>query len=358
MNKLSAKHFLLFILGVTFISYKTYTSLFIELGGRDTWICFILSFIIFALFVLFISSSIDSRTPCDINHIFIVGLPKFIGNVLLFLFSIGLFISALEATAVEVNVLKISFFNETPAWYIMFFFLLPSIFLLNKKFEALLNFIIISVSFIILNSFIFTLIIEKYKNIDYILPVLGPGLTPSFFYCSIIILGSLSAFSIALPYIKYITKPSKIKKHTFIAILIIGGICLYSTIGLISTFGPLRAANIFYPEHIQGQRVQIGGFLDFGELFFLFQTVIGFFVKYIISSYGIFIIYEKYIKNKKYVILFYSIIVFILSNFIGCNNYVLFKLLDYYQVINIILFIIIPLIAIITFNMKIKNKQT
>ena len=356
MNKLSAKHFLLFVLGVTFISYKTYTSLFIELGGRDTWLCFILAFIIFISFVAFITSSIDYRTPCDLNYVFTTGLSKSIGNIFLFLFSIGLFLSALEATSVEVNAMKVAFFNETPTWYIMFFFLLPSVFLLNKKFETLLNFIIISVAFIIANSFIFMLIVEKYKNIDYILPVLGPGLTPSFFYCAIIILGSLSSFAITLPYIKYITSHSKIKKHTLIAIIIIGAICLYSTIGLISTFGPLRAANIFYPEHTQGQRVQISGFLDFGELFFLFQTVIGFFIKYIISSYGLFIIYEKYISNKKYAIIFYTLIVFILSNFIGCSNFILFTLLDYYQIINLVVFIIIPFISILAFNFRLKKK--
>ncbi len=358
MNKLSAKHFLLFILGVTFISYKTYTSLFIELGGRDTWICFILSFIIFVFFALFIVRSIDYRSPCDINYVFTNSFPKPIGNILLFLFSLGLFLSALEATSVEVNAMKVSFFHNTPTWYIMFFFLLPSIFLLDKKFGSLLNFVIISVTFIIINSFIFTLIIEKYKDIDYILPVLGPGLTKSFFYCILMILGSLSSFAITLPYIKYITKNSKIKKHTLIALMIIAAICIYSTIGLISTFGPLRAANIFYPEHIQGQRVQISGFLDFGELFFLFQTVIGLFIKYIISSYALFIIYEKHITNKKYAIIFYTLLIFILSNFIGSSNFVLFMLLDYYQIINLILFIIIPLITVFTFNIRNKKINT
>lgn len=34
MNKLSAKHFILFVFGVTYISFKTYPSLFIKEGGR------------------------------------------------------------------------------------------------------------------------------------------------------------------------------------------------------------------------------------------------------------------------------------------------------------------------------------
>ena len=38
MNKISVKHFIIFIFGVTYISLKTYPSLFIAQGGRDTWL--------------------------------------------------------------------------------------------------------------------------------------------------------------------------------------------------------------------------------------------------------------------------------------------------------------------------------
>lgn len=357
MNKLSAKHFVLFIFGVTCISYKTYTSIFIDLGGRDTWICLIAAFLLFLAFAMYLTHIIDSRNPCDINYIFTTGLSKPIGNVFIMLFALGLFLASLEAAAVEVNIMKTNFFTESPIWYIMLFFLLPSIFLLGKKIETLLIFIIVSIASLVFNSLLLSLIVEKYKNVEYLLPVLGPGLKPSLFYCILLIIGSFSAFVIVLPYIKYVTRNSKLKKHNFISLALIGIFMLYTTIGLISTFGPLRASNIFYPEYIQAQRVQIGGFISFGELFFLFQTIIGFFIKYLLCSYGIYIIYEKYIHNKKVFITVYTLLVFVLASFIGSNNYILFRLLNYYQVINLVLFVAVPLIAAIGFNIRAKKAK-
>ena len=53
MNKISAKHFILFIFSVTYISLKTYPSLFIKEGGRDTWLYTLIIYLIF-LFYYFI----------------------------------------------------------------------------------------------------------------------------------------------------------------------------------------------------------------------------------------------------------------------------------------------------------------
>ena len=36
---------------------------------------------------------------------------------------------------------------------------------------------------------------------------------------------------------------------------------IYSIIGIISCFGPSRAANLFYPEYTMSQRIQLGGFI-------------------------------------------------------------------------------------------------
>ena len=38
MNKISAKHFILFIFSVTYISLKTYPSLFIKEGEGEYWL--------------------------------------------------------------------------------------------------------------------------------------------------------------------------------------------------------------------------------------------------------------------------------------------------------------------------------
>lgn len=353
MGKLSAKHFLLFILGVTFISFKTYSSLFITAGGRDTWIYTIISFVIFFVFAMYLVYIMDSRNSYDLNKIFIIGLSKPIGNVFLFIFSIGLFLAALEAVAVEANAVKTNFFIETPAWYIIIFFILPSFFIIGKKFNTLLTVVIITSGSVLVNLINLSLITEKYKYMEYVTPVLRNGITFDLFNTSLLILGSLSAFVIALPYLKYLAPNSKIKRHSLIALMIVGAICIYTMISIIATFGPLRASNLFYPEFVQSQLVQIGSFLEFGEFFSIYQTVVGLFVKYIIATCGIYILYERFIKNRKVFITIYSIAIFICASFLARNNYVLFYILKYYQYINLIVFIIIPLTAFIGFQINV-----
>ena len=172
------------------------------------------------------------------------------------------------------------------------------------------------------------------------MPVLSGNISSEFFSTLLLVLGSLSAFVIALPYLKYLNSGKDLRKHSVIGLVILGAVCIYVLIGILSSFGPIRAANLFYPEFTQSQRVQIGGFLEFGEFFFLYQTVAGFFL----------------IKNTKYFITVYTLAVFIFSSFISRNNYILFFILKYYQYINLVLFIVIPLIAYIAFQVRYKKK--
>lgn len=355
MNKISAKHFILFVFGVTYISFKTYPSLFISQGGRDTWLYTLIIYLIFFAFAMYLIYIMDSREVYDINIIFTKGLSKTIGHLFLFLFSIGLFLASIESASVEANVIKSCFFIDTPTWYILIFFLLPSLFLIGKNIRSLLIFTIVIISSLIFNTFALAIITEKYKDIKYIMPVFAGNTVAEFSSTLLLVLGSLSAFVIALPYLKHLNKGKNLKTHTFIALAILGAICIYVIIGILSTFGPLRAANLFYPEFIQSQRVQLASFIEFGDFFFLYQTIVGFFIKYILATYGIYLIYKHYIKNYKYFITIYTLAIFIFSTFLSRNNYILFNILKYYQYINLVLFIAIPLIAFISFSLRVKK---
>ncbi|MCQ2969552.1 MAG: endospore germination permease [Clostridium sp.] len=356
-NKISTKHYIIFIYAVTFVSLKVYCSQFITIGGRDTWVCLIIAFILLIAISTYLLGIIEKRGNYSINNIFTIGLSKTFGNILLFLFAIGLFLSSLEATMVEANCIKTCFFLSTPQWYIILFFLLPSLFLISKKISTVLIFTTINVICFIANCLILNIFSEPYKNTEYILPVFGNNLTISnYFNCFLLLLGCISSFAISLPYLKHLTKADNLKKHSFIALCIIALYSIYSMIGIISCFGPSRAANLFYPEYTMSQRIKLGGFIDFGELFFLVETVIGLFLKYILSTYGIYIIYKNYIKNHKIFVAAYSIIIFILGSLLSKNNYILFNILKYYNYSNLFFFILIPLIAFTAFLMKSSKK--
>lgn len=357
MNKISSKHFILFILGVSIISIKTYMSVFIDIGGRDTWLASLIAGLIFIAFLLCITKIYKSTNASDINEIFLKALPKPLGLFFLFIFVLALFINAIESASVEANVLHTTLFIDTPVWYALIFFIAPSLFIFSKKIRTILIFILISVSVFILNGIAFFILSQMYKDINFLLPVLGTGLSYKFFITILLILGSLSSFMIAIPYIKFIDKKEHISKHSFYSGLIVIAFAVISIVGAITAFGPFRAANIFYPEFVISQRIEVAGFLEFGELFFIVQTVIGFFIKYLLSSYSILLIINKSCKNKPLFIGIYTFLTYVLSNFLGMNNFYLYKALKYIQVINLIAFIIVPLIVFTVYYLKFKNKK-
>ena len=358
MNKISSKHFILFIIGVSMISIKTYMSVFIDIGGRDTWLASLIAGIIFILFLLFITNIYKNTEASDINDIFLKALPKPLGIFFLFIFILALFINAIESAAVDANVLHTTLFIDTPVWYALIFFIVPSLFIFSKKIRTILIFILISVFVLILNGIVFFILSQMYKDINHLLPVLGTGLSTKFFTTILLILGSLSSFMIVTPFIKFIDKDEHIVKHSFYSGVIVIAFVVISFVGAITAFGPYRAANIFYPEFVLSQRIEVAGFLEFGELFFIVQTVIGFFVKYLLSSYSILLILERVFKNKPLIIGIYTFLTYVFSNFLGMNNFYLYKILRYIQVVNLVAFVIIPIIVFTMYYLKFKKKRT
>lgn len=355
MNKLSTKHFIFFIIGVSFISLKTYPSIFINLGGRDTWLCALFASLIFICYISYLMHICKVTNTYNINHIFTHSFSKILGNVFLFIFAMGLFFASLESATVEANAIHTTFFLETPVWYVLIFFLIPSIFLLRKNIRTLLIFILISVSLLLINNLSLLFLTQRYKNMNYISPVLSSGFNRDFIITTLLILGSMCSFVAILPFMKKLKKTNSIRKHSTFAAIIVSIIVIVSILEVITFFGPLRGANIFYPEFVMGQRIEIGGFLEFGEVFFLYQTVVGTFIKYILCSYGILLIYEKYLSNRKIFILIYTAFIFVFGTLLSRNNYLLYDLLKYYQIFNLILFLIIPLIVFTTHYLKFKN---
>ncbi|GAB6168139.1 endospore germination permease [Clostridium carnis] len=356
MNKLSSKHFILFIIGVTFISLKTYPSIFIELGGRDTWIAALVASIAFTAYALFVVNVCKTTNTYDFCKIVTNSFSGILGKFLLMIFCINLFLTSIESCAVEANALHSTIFLDTPVWYALIFFLIPSLFLLNKKLRTILIFILVGVFTLLLNSIVLFVLTQRYQEINNLLPVLGKGINNDLIFSALLILGSLSSFVIVLPFMKHVKKYQHIKSHSFYACIITCAIVILSILGVITAFGPIRSSNIFYPEFVLSQRIEVAGFLEFGEMFFIVQIVLGFFIKYILSTYSILLICENIITNKKLFIGIYTFLVFVLSNFLGRNNYILYDILKYAQVINLICYFLIPFIIFITYYIK-NNKK-
>ena len=359
MNKISTKHLMLFFIGAFFISIKTYPSLFIKLGGRDTWICAIIASILFLLYALYLMHIMKKHKTYNLINIFKSAASSPIGMFLISIFAFNLFLSSIESAAVYSNVLKVQYFSDTPVWYIVALFLIPSVLILKKDIRTLCTFVIVSISLLILNIFVFLVLVEPYKDLNFIMPVMANSINIDFVKCTLTIFFSFCSFAIALPFMKYLNNGNYLKKHTFLSLSISLTIIVFCISGIIAYFGPDRAINLLYAEAIQGQRIDMAGFVEFGELFFIFQTVIGFLIKYILSSFAFMCLFKKLLENRFLFILIYTFLTFSISTLISMNNYYLSQFLGIYNIINGIIFFVVPFILFTIFNFKSsKNYKT
>ena len=356
MSKLSSNHFMLLILSVTMIALRSYSSIFIDLGGRDTWIFAILASVIIGLFILFLLNVCISTNTYDIKTIFDAYLPKFLTKLLLLIFSIGLFLMALESAAVNSSSIHTNFFISCPIWYCLLFFLIPSTYVLNRNFNTILIVVIITVSLIILGDIFYLILVMKYLDLSYLLPIFKNGITSNMWLCLLSLLGSFSSVMIVFPFLKYWEKDNKLLIDSTIAFIIICFFITTSFVSLISFLGPERAINTLFPEYIQSQTVQLADFFEFGEIFYIFRSSLMWFIKYILCSFAIISLYENIIKNKKTFILLYTLIIFILITFLTKNQYFLFYILKNLQFVLLVPFIFIPLISFLIYKIKFKKK--
>lgn len=352
MNKLSTKHFIFFIFSTILISLKSYSSIFIRSGGKDTWlISFLAILCIFILFIYFLCIYKDTNT-FDINTVFLYKQPKSIGYLMMLFFGFGLFLVSIESASVFASSIHTNFFLETPTWYCLLFMVFPSAYLVIRRFNSILIVVLIISSILIVGDIILLLLISRYLDFSYILPVMKDTLTSNNLNCFFLLLGSISSIMISIPFLRYLSDSKKLIKHSTISIVICCFIIISSFISIISFFGPLRGGNIFYPEYVQSQRIQIASFIEFGELFYIFRSVCMWILKYVLATSGIMLLFDKFIKDKRIFIVIYSILIFIISFFITRNQYVLFELLSYLQYIQIFTFIIIPFISFSLYKIR------
>ena len=233
--------------------------------------------------------------------------------------------------------------------------IIPAAYILTKQMNTILILVIITVTLTLVGDVALLALVSKYLDFNYLLPILGEGMTKGNWICIFLVLGSLSSVAISFPFLKFLTKEKGLKTDVSLSLIICVSLVISSLISIITFFGPARAGNIFYPEYVEAQRVQIAHFLEFGEIFYIFRSVCMWFIKYLLSSYGILLLYEDKIKNKKIFIGIFSVLVFICSWYLTEGQYFLFYSLKLLQGFLLIPFSIIPVIAFTTHYFKHKK---
>lgn len=357
MDKLNTKHLMFLIWGTSIIAMKTYPNVFIIDGGRDSWISVIIASIILLLYFIYILFVCKKNKCYKMDEIYHKALGKTIGNIFLILFIIALIVSLVEISSVESNALHLDMLPNTPTWFFLLFILLPAIYITNKGTRAIIIITIIGISLIMVAGVNLAVLTAKYKKLNYLLPIMGDGITFPFIISVIKALGCYGSIAICIPFLSRVYNKSKIIKHCTIAILVVIQMEIFSTIGVISTFGPVRVLNINYPKIIQTQLISYFSFLEGGEFFVMLQMVGGWFIKYVLALSAILILLKNLSLLNKYSIYIITLIVFTVSYFISAEAYLVYNFLNIFVYFSVVSFILIPTIIFSIFHFKTRNNN-
>ena len=347
-----------FILALSIISIDGYSSMYISQGGRNTWIFTIISSLILIFYGYFLFLVCNKTKTYDFKKIIYSSLGTKIGNFYLFLFGICLILSAIECASVNASTIHTNLFLETPIWFLLIFFIASTFYCLTKPLDTLLILVISLISIAIFSGIFIEILVFKYVDFKNLFPVFETSFNLHQLKCIIYQIGAMSSFILAFPLISNVQDKKNLKKYSLFIFCFIAQISIYLMITIIGTFGANRAGNIFYPKLIQSQKVYYGGFLENGELFILFQIILNWSLKYLISLNILFELFKEKFKNKNFFACTISIIIFVACCFFSENILFLINYLKIYQYINFIVLFAFPLIIFSIYLLKNKTKSS
>lgn len=358
MDRFTPYHLMFLMWAVSIVSLKTYPRVFLVNGLRDSWIAVIVSSILIFLIFLYYMKIWQSSEEKNIVKIYHIAFGETLGNIFIGLYVITLFFTLIESAGIDADSMHTHMSIETPKLYYMIFFIIPAIFVLNKKLIAIISISIVGIFLISLAGINLGALTTRDKEIALLFPIFENGITKGFIICILKTLGLYGHFSIIFPYLSYIqNKRNKLTIAVAIALIYVMQMEIVSTMGILMTFTPERAITMNYPKLLQTQLVSFYQFFDFGELYVMLQTVGGWLLKYCVTFYGILLILKTYgitQKQNKYVIYTLSAIVFVCTYFAVRDSFFFFDLLNIFQFISLLNYVVIPLIAFILLQAKIK----
>lgn len=361
MDKFTSKHYAFLILATGIVSMKTYPRVFMKYGGRESWIAVIIASFIALAFYVYILSICKRYKAYNLSKIYTEALGSKLGNILIVLFMLTLFMTLIESASAEANSMHTNMLLETPHWYFLIFFIIPIIYTIRKDLVAVITITMIGIVLIMLAGINLSILTQKYKNFELLFPIFSHGVKGGFFIAILKILGLYGCISITLPYLAKLKDLKNIIKHSVVGLIIVLQMEIVAIIGVISTFNIDFSNAMPYPKLLQTQQVTYFRFLEFGELYVMLQIVGGWILKYLVAFYAILILSKEVFKLKKkqliYTTYIGSVLVYIASYYIAKDLALLFKYFSIYSYVCLINFIIIPLIVFTIFASKMKKQN-
>lgn len=344
MGIINSKHLFFILSSLAIVTLKTFPAVVLRLGGRDSWISVIAASVLIILFVWLVTAVTKRTGNTNLPDIYQKTLGKVAGGFFTFLFMLTVLFSIFESSGAEASVMHESFMITTPIWVFIAVSAVCAVFIVKKGIASVTVLTVISIFLISISGTILGLLTQSYKETKYIFPILADGITPGFLLSIVKALGALSAVSVFLPYLDSIKEKRKLTKHCLIALLYIVQIQIFSMLGVITTFGNERAANLVFPKLTQTQIISAFGFLEAGELFVMLQVVGGWFIRYVVCFFALMELTRLSgikLPFKEYVICALTVV---FSYLFSKDMFDMFKILDYLLYIQLANFLVIPLI--------------
>ena len=354
MDKFSSRHFLAIILAVSIVSLKTYPTIYIQNGMRDSWISMIIASVIILYFFMILINICKKNNIYTLSQIYTTALGNTMGKFFIWLLIITMVLTLVESSSVEANAMHTNLMLRSPVWYLLLFFIISCVYVVRKDIVAIVIVVIILVGLMFLAGITLAILTTKYKKIQYLFPIFANGINIKFFLCVLQILGLYGCVTISLPYLSRIQDTTKIMKHTFIGIVLLIQMEIVGVAGLIMTFTPERLVNLIYPKILETQLISYVRFIEYGELYVLLQVVAGWMLKYIVTFYALLILLKELnLKRKALINVTYliSLVVFIMANLAAYDTFFMFTLLNYYSYICLINFVVIPFFIFLRYSM-------
>jgi len=358
LDRFNPFHLMFLMWSVSIISLKTYPRVYLVDGMRDSWIAMIVSSILIFVIVFYLMKVWKLSEEKNFVKIYRIAFGETVGNIFIGLFVLTLFLILVESAGVEADAMHNHMSIETPKWYYGLFFVLPAVYVVRRKLGTIISISIIGIILISIAGTNLGILTSGDKHIEYLFPIFENGVTKGFIMTILETLGLYGHFFIILPYLNYIEdKKNRLTIAVVIALIFVIQMEIVSTVGILMTFTIDRAITMNYPKLLQTQLVSFYQFFDFGELFVMLQTLGGWLLKYCVSFYAILLIFKTYglpIKKIKISIYILSALVFVGTHFAIKNSFIFFRLLNAFQYVSLVNFVIIPFIAFVLLHIKIK----
>lgn len=352
MNGFSSKHLILLILALSVCSMTTYTQVLTSTGKNNTWIAISISSVIILIFMMYIIKILKSAGKYSIHEVYENAVGKIAGKAAVILLILTVFFGIIESSSVLTNCVKTIRLRNTPVWFIELFIIVPSLYILKSKKNAIISLAVIITTIICIIGIFLAVFGFKYKHFHYLLPIMQNGFNKDFIYTILKSLGLYGFSFCAILFLDEINNKKTLIKDVFLGMLILIQIQIYSMISLLSTFYSERLNTIYYPKMMQSQLISYYGFIESGELLASFALVCSWIIKYILLFYILMKLLNFLNINSKHNIYIISTIVYFISCFIAGNAEYLNKFIYFLCYVNILNYIAIPFIIFTIFMLK------